>query len=156
MKNLNLPRVLLLPIVMLLLSFLLVGEVSAQGLLTRTFRTKTFTHTTSRTDTSGIVIPNEYQYVTLATATKGTDSMIVKVYVDYLIGSNWLTIRDTLKFGSVTTTTDKSKGWVLRQPGTDLIPGATQLRVRNVLTGFSTGDSTSATYYDQYFLWRRQ
>lgn len=146
----------LLPPLSLVLLLCLRWSAQAQQ-INRTFQTKTFTHTVNRTDTSKVIPFNDYNFIVLSTATNGTDSMIVKTYIDELVGNKWITTaRDTIKFGPVTTTTANARVLTLRNATTDYLAGGTQWRVRNVLTGYATGDSLAGIVgsYDQYFVMR--
>ncbi|MCC7439161.1 MAG: hypothetical protein IT211_11765 [Armatimonadetes bacterium] len=135
--------------------FVLTANAEAQ-LVSRTFSTKTFNTTVNRTDTSSFLRMLDFPYIEVGTSTVGTDSLRLIVNVDYQIGTVWLTgVRDTVKFGPGTPSGTKSKGFVIRNPYTTNVPGAVQIRIRNVLIPFRTADSTSATSYSQSVIFRK-
>lgn len=122
---------------------------------------KAYAKATTSEDTSATLSIGAYPYVVLHTTSTGSDSSVIYANIDAYINGVWANnvIRDTLSLGRpVGYTLASSKGQVkyriLRAPATELVGGASIIRIRNKHAA-GAGDSTSATTYTQKILMRK-
>ena len=122
---------------------------------------KTYAKATTSEDTSATLSIGAYPHITLHTTSTGSDSSVIYANIDAYINGVWANnvIRDTLSLGRpVGYTLASSKGQVkyrvLRTPETELLGGATSIRIRNKHAS-GAGDSTSALTYTQKIILRK-
>ena len=116
------------------------------------YATKTFASDVSRTDTSWTLSLSYAKAVEVVTSAVGADSIKLIIHVDGLIAGQWIKLKsDSIHSGGSVTTTGMAVGTILRGYTANVIVGAEQIRVRNVLTAV---DSSSATSYEQHLILR--
>lgn len=119
------------------------------------FTGKTFTKTSSRSDTSTTITFGAYPEISIQTTTVGTDSANISVHVDAMINGLWsndILVASAVALGRAaghtlegSAHTGQVSDFLLRDNGriADLLMNTSQLRVRNVLTA-GAGDSTGS------------
>lgn len=147
----------------LLLAFVCAPVLANAQVSTLTaFSAQTYAKATTSTDTSATLSIGGYPYATLQITSTGSDSSVIYQNVDAYINGGWALniLRDTLTLGRPSGyTLESTKGQVryrtLRNPaGTDLLGGATSIRIRNKHAS-GAGDSTSALTYTQKIIMRK-
>lgn len=125
------------------------------------FSASSFAKATTREDTSATLSIGGYPYIVLHTTTTGSDSSLIYCNIDAYINGVWTNYvtRDTVTLGRPAGyTLASSKGQIryvmLRTPSSELVAGATNIRIRNKHASGS-GDSTSALTYTQKVLLRK-
>jgi hypothetical protein len=117
----------------------------AQTTYRNTFVAQSVDSTTSRTDTSTTVTTGGYPNISVLTTSAGTDSLQMTVYVDVLLNGTWFisVASGALQLGNPALHIPEASGkgqnstLILRDNGriADLLQEATQIRIRNVITG---------------------
>lgn len=127
--------------------------IMAYGTIT-VYNTKTFPNSSTRSDTSSIIDLKGAEIVEIQTSVTGTDSIKISYKVDGYIAGKWVpnVYTDSLILDNSATT--PGRGQLLRGYGTNNIKGCERIRVRNVLQAGGSDDSSSATSYSQYIIYR--
>lgn len=150
-------------LVLLLLGLFAISANAQVSTLTA-FSGKAFAKATSRTDTSSTLSIGGYPYVAIQTTSTGTDSAAMTSYLDAYINGLWVNsiTSSALTLGRPAGhILEATKGQVnylmVRTPATttiDALGGASNFRIRNVITS-GAGDSASATTYTQKVILRK-
>ncbi len=150
---------------LLVLSFLFCSSaIFAQSSTLTAFNAKAYDKANAAEDTSTTLTIGAYPYVILQTTSTGSDSTTLVANVDAFINGLWVNTitTQTLTLGRPTShIVAASKGQVnyttLRAPATELLGGATNIRIRNKHSAFANGstDSSSALTYTQKVFLRK-
>jgi len=134
---------------------LLAAPLFAQSTQVNTFTNKAVDTLTSRTDTSIMVTVGGYGNVDVLTTGINADSIAVTVTVDAYLNGAWF---NAVASGVLTkghpslhtpaSTKGQNSDLVLRDQGriADLLQGASQIRIRNVITGAGFAPYTNQKY----------
>ena len=147
---------------LILLAFLFsVSTANAQYTTLTAQTAKSFYKTSTVEDTSSTLTVGSYPNIFLHTTTTGTDSAIIYQNFDVYLNGLWSNnvYRDTVTLGrpagyTLAATKGQVRYKALRIPGTDLLQGGIQIRIRSKHAS-SAGDSASATTYTQKLLMRK-
>lgn len=139
-------------------------EATAQTSTLTAFNAQGYFKASTVVDTSATLSIGAYPYVMLQTTSTGSDSSTIVSNVDAYINGVWVNTitTSTLTLGRptshiVATTKGQVNYVTLRAPATELLGGATNIRIRNVHSAFVNGstDSTSALTYTQKLFLRK-
>jgi hypothetical protein len=148
---------------LILLDFLFsVSTANAQYTTLTAQTAKSFYKTSTVEDTSSTLTVGSYPHIFLHTTSLGSDSSLIYQNFDGYYNGVWANniYRDTLTLGRPvgSTLAGSAKGQIrmkyLRYPGSDLLNGATQIRIRTKHASGS-GDSNAALTYTQKLLMRK-
>lgn len=148
--------------VLLAILFLSVATADAQYTTLTAQSAKSFYKASTVEDTSSTLTVGSYPQIYLHTTTLGSDSSLIYQNIDAYINAKWANniLRDTVTLGRPTgyTLEGSAKGQVryraLRIPTSDLLQGATQIRIRSKHASGS-GDSNAALTYTQKLIMRK-
>jgi hypothetical protein len=141
--------------------FLFASNADAQYTTLTAQTAKSFYKASTVEDTSSTLTVGSYPNIFLHTTTTGTDSAVIYQNFDAYLNGLWANniYRDTVTLGrpagyTLAATKGQVRYKALRVAGTDLLNGATQIRIRSKHAS-GAGDSTSATTYTQKLIMRK-